>query len=176
MSNLKRPTVVEIPFVDDDVMVNGSSKSSDNDSPRQKRTISERKGANLRLIIDGDESDVEMEKRDKPGPLISDLYNQLEVAPTIGLRRNSFSMPALNENDLDALRALHMSAIDNGESEDVEQSKESLNEITVSVRGYIKAFLGRFGKIFESFFEAFGHQNFLVIFFKINFLEIDKKN
>lgn len=136
MSNSKSPTVVEIPFVDDDeqshVMVNGNSKLSDEKSPIHKRSISERKGANLRLIIDGDDSDNEMEKRDKPGPLISDLSNQLEVAPTLGLRRNSFSMPALNEVDLDALRALHMNATEDDESEDNEKSKDSLNEITVS--------------------------------------------
>jgi hypothetical protein len=72
-----------------------------------------------------------MEKRDKPGPLISDLCNQLE-APTLGLRRNSFSMPALNEVDLDALRALHMDAMEDGESEDIEKSNDSLNDITVS--------------------------------------------
>lgn len=136
MSNFKSPTVVDIPFADEEEQppskVNGNSNSSDNDS-RYKRTISERKGANLRLIIgDGDDSDSETERRDKPGPLISDLCaNQLD-APAMGLRRNSFSMPALNEVDLDALRALHMNAMEGEESEDIEKSNDSLNEITVS--------------------------------------------
>lgn len=142
MSNLKRPTVVEIPFADEEenhAMVNGNSNFGDNEkslekSPRQKQKISERKGANLRLIIDGDDSDNEMEKRDKPGPLISDLCDSLDVASAMGLRRNSFSMPALNEVDLDALRALHMKATEENDSEDIDKSKESLNEITVSVK------------------------------------------
>lgn len=122
MSHLKRPTLVDIPYVDDEV------------PQTPKKSISERKGANLRVIINGDDSDNENEKRDKPGPLISDLCKQIESPPALGLRRNSFSMPTLNEIDLDALRALHMNAMneDGEESEETEKSKESLNEITVS--------------------------------------------
>lgn len=140
MSGSKSPTGVDIPYADDEqrhVIVNGNSNYSDNDSldqsPRQK-SISERKGANLRIFIDGDDSDNEIEKRDKAGPLISDLCNQLEAPPASSLRRNSFSMPALNEIDLDALRALHMNAME--ENEDVDKSKESLNEITVSLNNF----------------------------------------
>lgn len=140
MSNLNHPTMVEIPYADEEeshVMVNENSNFSDNKnslekSPNNKKSISERKGANLRLIIDGDDSGNEMEKRDKPGPLISDLSDTHEVAPVMGIRRNSFSMPALNEVDLDALRALHMKATEEDGFEDIEKSKDSLNKITVS--------------------------------------------
>lgn len=145
MSNKKTTTAINIPFVDDDeeqAMHNGHSNESlsSNDSAERarlyQRSISQRKGANLRIIIDNSDTDNEMEKRDKPGPLISDLAKNVLDVPAMGLRRNSFSMPALNENDLDALRELHMKSMnDEDDIEDMEtpeKSSESLSEVQVS--------------------------------------------
>lgn len=131
-------TTVNIPFVDDEENNGDNESLSSNDASAARayrRSISHRKGVNLRLIIDenGGSSDSEAEKLDKPGPLISDLSKN---PPSLGLRRNSFSMPALNETDLDALRSLHMKSMnDEDDSEDMEtpeKSNESLNEIQVS--------------------------------------------
>lgn len=138
MSNQKDNTAINIPFVDDDeqAMNNGHSNESlsSNDSAERarlyQRSISQRKGANLRIIIDNTDSDSEMERRDKPGPLISDSTKSV---PSIGLRRNSFSMPTLNEADLDALRDLHMKSMnDEDDMETPEKSSESLSEVQVS--------------------------------------------
>lgn len=127
-----RETNINIPFVDDE---ESFEILSDSEECLQKfqQSISQRKGANLRIIIDAMDSDGETEKLDKPGPLISDLTKSVLDAPMLGLRRNSFSMPALNENDLDALRALHSSSLNDEEDLDVtEKSEESLNGIQVS--------------------------------------------
>ncbi|CAG9808813.1 unnamed protein product [Chironomus riparius] len=151
-------TEINIPFADEETpqvkhktqnVINSSNESiSSNDSDTRaqmyKRSISARKGANLRIQIDNasssdDEADnksLESEKRDKPGPLISDLVKTVSEAPAVGLRRNSFSMPALNEIDLDALRSLHMQAVDDEHDDDTDdfdpmKSKESLSEIHV---------------------------------------------
>lgn len=72
------------------------------------------------------------EKRDRPGPLVSDLQKVSEVSEVSNLgvmRRNSISMPVLNENDLDALRNLYTKAVD---STDTIESNESLTKIRVS--------------------------------------------
>lgn len=152
-------TEINIPFADEETpqvkhktqnVINNSNESiSSNDSDTQaqmyKRSISARKGANLRIQIDNasssddevDNKSLESEKRDKPGPLISDFVKSISEAPAVGLRRNSFSMPALNEIDLDALRSLHMQAVDDNNDDDTDdfdpmKSKESLSEIHVS--------------------------------------------
>lgn len=134
-------TAINIPFADDEEisMQNGHSNESlsSNDSAERarlyQRSISHRKGANLCIIIDKSDSDNEAEKRDKPGPLISDLTKNVLDVPAMGLRRNSFSMPALNETDLDALRDLHMKSMnDEDDMETPEKSSESLSEVQVS--------------------------------------------
>lgn len=152
---------INIPFADDDEAtpqvkhktqnaINNSRESlSSNDSfaeaQRYRRSLSARKGANLRIQIErpssSSESEVEekhlaAENLDKPGPLISDMVKTMSESPVLGLRRNSFSMPALNELDLDALRSLHMKSINDEEDDDDEnvdpmKSKESLSEINV---------------------------------------------
>lgn len=151
-------TAINIPFADEEEMTpqvkhkipdkiansNESISSNDSDAQAKKyqRSLSARKGANLRIEIERpsssseDEIDpktLEAEKRDKPGPLISDMVKSISDAPILGLRRNSFSMPALNELDLDALRSLHMAAVnDDDDDMDPMKSKESLSEINVS--------------------------------------------
>lgn len=143
MSTSNSSAIVNIPFVDDEedkVIHNGNSNDSLNSLERAEkyqRSISHRKGVNLRIIIDdvdGGGDNEEREKLDKPGPLISDLVKNALDVPTMGLRRNSFSMPALNENDLDALRALHMKSINVDDDMETPEkgSKESLSDIQVS--------------------------------------------
>jgi hypothetical protein len=70
------------------------------------------------------------EKRDKPGPLVSELSRAVETSNLGVMRRNSISMPVLNEMDLDQLRNLHIKACES--SDTMEDSKESLQKITVS--------------------------------------------
>lgn len=153
-------TAINIPYADDEEStpqsqhkhqngLKGSSETinsvdSAEQAERYKKSISGRKGTNLRIQIsrpssssesEPDEKNLEAEKLDKPGPLISDIAKSVGEAPALGLRRNSFSMPALNELDLDSLRALHMKTIN--DEEDVQnmdhmKSKESLSEIHVS--------------------------------------------
>lgn len=77
---------------------------------------------------DSDDGRLAAEKRDKPGPLASDVQ-RIEVSNLGVMRRNSYSMPVLNESDLDALRNLHLKAVESRETMD---SKESLSKITVS--------------------------------------------
>lgn len=77
---------------------------------------------------DSDDGRLAAEKRDKPGPLASDVQ-RVEVSNLGVMRRNSYSMPVLNESDLDALRNLHLKAVESRETMD---SKESLSKITVS--------------------------------------------
>ena len=59
------------------------------------------------------------------------LFGPLKGSPVMqrGLRRNSISLPALNEVDLDALRSLHMQATDTSETD---ISKESIPQSPVS--------------------------------------------
>lgn len=133
-----------IPFADDEV--SDSRKSSDsitsNDSFARKaanyrRGMSERRGVNLRLATNrrhgsgndsSDESpDLAAERRDKPGPLKSEYA--AESSNLGAMRRNSISMPVLNENDLEKLRELHMNCVDSGGDE--LESKEDLNKVTV---------------------------------------------
>lgn len=135
---------VNIPFVDDD-QGNSSDTISSNDSythravSNYRRGVAERRGANLRLATNhhngtgneaSDESDsdenLRMEQRDKPGP----LYSEYETSNLGVMRRNSISMPTLNQNDLDSLRILHMKAVDSGGEM---QSNEDLDKVTVSL-------------------------------------------
>lgn len=142
-----------IPFVDDendqkDRMGKSSDSISSNESfepinysPRRRGQLHERRGVNFKMNqnttgteasgeSDTDDGQLAMEKRDKPGPLASEM-SKLSDAPGLGvLRRNSISMPVLNENDLDALRQLHMTAVESNDNMD--SSKESLSKITVS--------------------------------------------
>ena len=140
MSDLKDSTVVDIPYADEDSKSEGNSSGYAVTPKPKHQSLSGRKRANLRLIIDdsdSSESEHEMEKRDVPGPLLtsSTMSSTSQVAeePAVGLRRNSFSMPALNEIDLDALRALHMKAMEGDDKSSTEtgSSKGSLNDIEV---------------------------------------------
>lgn len=63
------------------------------------------------------------EKRDRFGPLKGSPVLQR------GLRRNSISLPVLNEADLDLLRSLHMQGTENSETD---SSKQLLTTLTVS--------------------------------------------
>ena len=65
------------------------------------------------------------EKRDRFGPLKGSPVLQR------GLRRNSISLPALNEADLDLLRTLHMQDTDSSETD---FSKENISKLPVSKR------------------------------------------
>lgn len=139
----ERSDVVNIPYVDDD-QGNSSDTISSNDSYNHKaasnyrRGVAERRGANLRLAANhngtgneaSDETDsdenLRMEQRDKAGP----LYTEYETSNLGVMRRNSISMPTLNQNDLDSLRMLHMKAVDSGGEM---QSNEDLDKVTVSL-------------------------------------------
>jgi hypothetical protein len=83
-----------------------------------------------------------LEKRDRPGPLLSETQRVTETSNLGVLRRNSISMPVLNENDLDALRGLHMKACESTDNESHE-SHESLEKITVSSTS-LKIFSSRY--------------------------------
>lgn len=154
---------INIPFADDEdgspvpkqkqngEMSKSSESLSSNDSYAQeqnyRKSLAVRKRANLKLVLSGndeasdtDDGNLASEKLDKPGPLISDIVKSVSDAPAIGLRRNSFSMPALNEVDLDALRSLHMNAINDDDDEEIveietpDKSRDSFSEIHVSMR------------------------------------------
>jgi hypothetical protein len=138
---------VNIPYADDDKATeacNSSDSITSNDSYNRRavsnyrRGVAERRGANLRLTANhngtgneaSDETDsdenLRMEQRDKPGPLYSEYSN--ETSNLGVMRRNSISMPTLNQNDLDSLHILHMKALDSGDM----QSNEDLDKVTVS--------------------------------------------
>lgn len=130
-----------IPFADDEVSDNRKSSESisSNDSSARKaanyrRGMSERRGAKLRLATnhrrpsagnDSSDESLQAERRDKPGPLKLDFTESSNLGV---MRRNSISMPVLNENDLDKLREMHMQCVDSGEDL---TSKEELDKITV---------------------------------------------
>lgn len=142
---------VNIPFVDEEdstqITKTNEKKSEDSISsnesyPEKTNYNMSRRGVRKQVSIndatgndassehDSDDFDhLESEHRDKPGPLASEMQRVAEVSTLGVLRRNSISMPVLNEMDLDALRNLHMNAVDSNESI---SSKESLSKITVS--------------------------------------------
>lgn len=138
---------VNIPFADDEdtSISKQNGKSSDsissNDShPERDKFTSGRRRAMFKSApgneasgeSDTDDSHFSSERRDRPGPLASDLQRTAEVSEVSNLgvmRRNSISMPVLNENDLDALRNMYSKAVDTENSD----SKESLTKITVSL-------------------------------------------
>lgn len=136
---------VNIPYADEDVpmvqILKSSGKSSDsvssNESFAEIVNYNSRRRAPARMYGTGNEAsgesdsdDVQLtsEKRDKPGPLASDVMKTAEVSNLTAMRRNSFSMPTLNDNVLENLRSLHLKAVESSDQE----SKESLNKITVS--------------------------------------------
>lgn len=139
---------VNIPFADDDEVkpLNKSNgKSSDsissNESLPERVTYNpRRRGAPVRFLSntgteasgesEADDHHSESEKRDKPGPLASESFQVAETSNLGVMRRNSISMPVLNEIDLDALRNLHMKAIEF--SDETAESTESLTKIEVS--------------------------------------------
>lgn len=136
-----------IPFVDDDTtnLIKESGRSSDSTSSNEsfQENINYNPGRRVQLKMfrtgndasgesDTDDNQLAMEKRDKPGPLASDL-RRAEESNLSGMRRNSISMPMLNENSLDALRNLHMKACES--QDNMSSSKESLDHITVSRAG-----------------------------------------
>lgn len=136
------PEQVDIPYADDEeIAVVQKRKSSDsassNESFAEVVNYKPRRRAPARMYATGNEASGESdtddgqlasEKQDKPGPLASDVMKNVEVSNLAVMRRNSFSMPTLNDNDLDALRSLHMKAVESSDQE----SKESLTKITVS--------------------------------------------
>lgn len=131
----------------DSVSSNESYPEKVNYNSGRRAPLVDRKGSNLRLQMyknktgndascesDGsDDVQLALEKRDKPGPLASDVASDMQrpvEASNLGvMRRNSISMPVLNENELGALRNMYMNAI---ESSDTMDSHESLSKITVS--------------------------------------------
>lgn len=134
-----------IPFADEeDTSVNkpilNDSFSSDDSYPEKGKFISRRRRAMFKETgneasceSDNDDGYLASEKLDTPGPLVSDRQRASEVSEVSNLgvmRRNSISMPVLNEIDLDALRNMYSKAV---ESSDTMESNESLTKITVSL-------------------------------------------
>ena len=141
---------VNIPFVDDEdtTTITKTNGKAYNDSISSNESFSEKVNYNIgrrapvkQVSInyatgndasgesDSDDAHLASEGHDKPGPLASEMQKFGEVSTLGVLRRNSISMPVLNEMDLDALRSLHMKAV---ESSETMSSKESLSKITVS--------------------------------------------
>lgn len=130
-----------IPFADDEKanlnkeVCRSSDSISSNESFHDDVNYNPRKRVQLKMYRTGNdasdesESDDNMEKRDQPGPLASEM-RRVEDSNLAGMRRNSISMPTLNESALDALRSLHMKACES--QNDTSSSKESLDHITVS--------------------------------------------
>lgn len=141
---------VNIPFADDedardktigkssDSMSSNDSYEQVNYSSRRRPPLVDRRGTSFKLAInntgteasgesDTDDNQLAMERRDKPGPLVSETFRATDAHLGV-LRRNSISMPVLNEVDLDSLRQLHMQVV----SQETLESKESLTKITVS--------------------------------------------
>ncbi|CAO1393790.1 unnamed protein product [Diamesa hyperborea] len=136
-----------IPFADDDlnggyvVVSNNDLMSADStsssesyhdkgDNNNKRPSIVDRRSVKLKVQIEANddssnESSDSSEKRDRFGPLKGSPVMQR------GLRRNSISLPALNEVDLDALRSLHMQATDTSETD---ISKESIPQSPVTFR------------------------------------------
>lgn len=140
---------VNIPFVDDEDAAQISKtndKSSDsissNDSYPERVNFNMGRRVPMKQVSynttgneasgesDSDNVQMDSEKRDKAGPLASEM-KRMEPSSLGVMRRNSISMPVLNEMDLDALRSLHMQAIESSDTMD-SQSQESLTKITVS--------------------------------------------
>lgn len=131
-----------IPFADDEKtnlnnkeVCRSSDSISSNESFHDDVNFNPRRRVQLKMYRTGNdasdesESDDNMEKRDKPGPLASEM-RRVEDSNLAGMRRNSISMPTLNENALDALRSLHMKACES--QDNTSSSKESLDHIMVS--------------------------------------------
>lgn len=140
---------VNIPFADDEDSTNinkANGKSSDsmssnesypekvNNNPIRRTPVKfayqNTTGNEASDESDSDDNRLASERRDKAGPLASELSRVGEVSNLGVMRRNSLSMPVLNEVDLDQLRSLHMKACESSDS--IEESKESLEKITVS--------------------------------------------
>jgi hypothetical protein len=129
-------SIIDIPFVDDDD--ENQTPVEQTQSEKISKKLSERKNVNLKIKIAKNQpnskensDDDDDEKRDKPGPLISVANSP----PVVGLRRNSFSMPALNDIDLDSLRGLHMIAVNNASEDEHDEQmshKDSNSDIHVS--------------------------------------------
>lgn len=127
----------------DSLSSNESYPEKVNYNSGRRAPLVDRKGSNLRLQMyknrtgndascESDASDdgqFASEKRDKPGPLVSEIQRPLEASNLGVMRRNSISMPVLNESDLGALHNMYMKAV---ESSDTMDSNESLTKITVS--------------------------------------------
>lgn len=140
---------VNIPFADDDdeatLISKTNGKSSDsissNESYTDRVNFNTGRRAPMKQVSynttgneasgesDSDSGHLASEKRDKAGPLASEMA-RMETSSLGVMRRNSISMPVLNEMDLDALRNLHMQAIES--SDTMDDSQESLTKITVS--------------------------------------------
>lgn len=141
---------INIPFVDDEsspLVRKRNEKSSDsissNESYSEKVTFTPGRRIATKMSYknttgneasgesDTDDDDLALEKRDKPSPLVSDYSRAAESSNLGVMRRNSISMPVLNEIDLDTLRNLHIKACES--SDTMDDSKENLEEIRVSL-------------------------------------------
>jgi hypothetical protein len=138
---------VNIPFADDEDAAHretNHAKSSDsissNDYYPEKVNYNPGRRVGVKLPYknttgneaSGESDTDDGEKRDKPGPLASDMSRVVETSNLGVMRRNSISMPVLNEMDLSELRNLHMKACES--SDTMDESKESLEKITVSTK------------------------------------------
>lgn len=143
-------SVNNIPFADDVETAkvhNTNEKSSDSISSNESYSEKSKFNSSRRTPVkfayknttgneasdesDSDDCQLTSEKRDKPGPLASELSRAAEPSNLGVMRRNSISMPVLNEMDLDQLRNLHMKACES--SDTMDDSRESLEKITVSL-------------------------------------------
>lgn len=143
---------VNIPFADEEDMAhmekNGKSSDSisSNESYHEKVTVNPGRRVAVKFPYrnttgneaSGESDTDDGEKRDKPGPLASELSRAGETSNLGAMRRNSISMPVLNEIDLstlNALRDLHMKACES--SDTMDDSKESLDDIKVRNKNLI---------------------------------------
>lgn len=142
------PGSVNIPFVDEDesqiVKSNGKSSDSISSNESYKVNYKPHRRAPARILSGNDASDEDTddghlasEKRDNPGPLASEAQRSLEGSNLGAMRRNSISMPVLNESQLDRLHELHMKSV--GFNDDTASSKESLSKIEVSSLAMLKS-------------------------------------
>lgn len=148
---------VNIPFADDDDTAQNDKsigKSSDSISSNEyyPEKVNYNPGRRVGVKLpyknttgneaSGESDTDDGEKRDKPGPLASELSRAGETSNLGVMRRNSISMPVLNEMDLGQLKNLqdiYMKACES--SDTMEESKESLEKITVSILIEISAAL-----------------------------------
>ena len=162
---------INIPFVDDEsspLVRKKNEKSSDSISSNESYTEKVNFAPGRRTAAkmpyknttgneasgesDTDDGDLALERRDKPSPLVSDYSRKAESSNLGVMRRNSISMPVLNEMDLDTLRNLHIKACES--SDTMDDSKENLDQIKVRLRLFwdgIQSFQSESFQLFKVF-------------------------